>query len=274
MKTMKLLPFLLVLCCLTAQAQDDSFPRKPKNMTAIIGAFADEIDVIKNEMEDRHEERLEGLTFFEGKLKGRKIVAVLSGIGKVNAAVTTAILLEHYRPREVLFTGIAGGLDPAAQPGDIIVATRIVHHDFGRRDHTGMVVRPTRNPYTLTENPQYFPVDSSLLLLAGMVAPRIALEKVGAYQPVIRTGTIATGDVFMSSDSAAKEVRAKLGADAVEMEGAAVGQVCYQQKVPFLIIRSLSDNANHSASVDMSTYGPIAARNSAALVKALLERLK
>lgn len=274
MRTMKLLPILLVFGCLSAQAQEPAFPRKPKNLTAIIGAFADEIDVIKNEMEDRREEQVEGMTVFEGKLKGRRIVAVLSGVGKVNAAVTTALLLEHYRPREVLFTGIAGGLDPAAQPGDIVVATRVVHHDFGRRDNTGMVARPTRNPYTLAENPQYFPVDSSLLLLVGMVASRVPLEKVGAYQPVIRTGTIATGDVFMSSDSAAKEVRRTLGADAVEMEGAAVGQVCYQQKVPFLIIRSLSDNANHSASVDMRTYGPIAARNSAALVKALLERLK
>lgn len=250
------------------------FPRKSNNLTAIMGAFADEVEVLKKEIKGRREQHIEGLTFYTGSLEGRKIVLVQGGIGKVNAALTTTLLLEHFRPREVIFTGIAGGLNPKYQPGDIVMATKVAYHDYGRVLKEGMTVRPTRNPYNFQENPLYFPADSSLLLVAGVVIPKVKLEKVGSYQPTIYSGTVVTGDVFMASDSVSLHIRRTMQADAIEMEGAAVSQICWQQRVPFLIIRSLSDNANHSASVDMHTYGPIAARNSAALVKALLERLK
>lgn len=254
--------------------QNSGFPRKSSSYTAIIGAFADEVEVLKKEIKNRKERKIEGLTFYTGQVEGKKIVLVQGGIGKVNAAVTTTLLLEHFRPREVLFTGIAGGLNPDYHPGDIVIATQVAHHDYGRFLTEGMQQRPTRNPYNFRENPVYFQSDSTLLLVTGLVVPKVKLEPVGDYKPRIHTGIVVTGDVFMASDSASLSIRKKMKADAIEMEGAAVSQVCYQQKVPFLVIRSLSDNANHSASVDMHKFGPVAARNSATLIRALLQRLQ
>ncbi|MFT4033761.1 MAG: 5'-methylthioadenosine/adenosylhomocysteine nucleosidase [Siphonobacter sp.] len=250
------------------------FPLKAKNQTAIIGAFQDEIELLKAKMLNRHERHIQGLTFYIGKLKGRQVVLVRSGIGKVNAAFTTTLLLEHFRPREVLFTGIAGSVNPDVQPGDIVLATEVAHHDYGRVQDSGMMVGPTRDPYQFNENPTYFHADSSLFLLASFLIKGVKLEKIGDYQPLVRTGIVATGDVLMSSTTGSENLHRTMKADAVEMEGAAVGQLCYQQKVPFLIIRSISDRANHSAQLDMNAYGAIAARNSAALVLAFLERLK
>ncbi|MDQ1089360.1 MULTISPECIES: 5'-methylthioadenosine/adenosylhomocysteine nucleosidase [unclassified Siphonobacter] len=258
----------------TTPDQTSGFPRKTSNYTAIMGAFADEVEVLKKEIKGRKEKKIEGLTFYTGQLEGKKVVLVQGGIGKVNAALTTTLLLEHFRPQQVLFTGIAGGLNPDYHPGDIVIATQVAHHDYGRYLNEGMQQRPTRNPYNFKENPVYFQSDSALLLVTGLVVPKVKLESIGDYKPLIHTGIVVTGDVFMASDSASLNIRRTMKADAIEMEGAAVSQICYQQKVPFLIIRSLSDNANHSASVDMHKFGPIAARNSATLVKALVQRLK
>ncbi len=258
----------------TTPEHTGGFPKKSSTYTAIMGAFADEVEVLKKDIKGRKERKIEGLTFYTGQLEGKKVVLVQGGIGKVNAALTTTLLLEHFRPREVLFTGIAGGLNPDYHPGDIVVATKVAHHDYGRYLNEGMQQRPTRNPYNFKENPVYFPSDSALLLVTELVVPKVKLESIEEYKPFIHTGVVVTGDVFMASDSASLAIRRAMNADAIEMEGAAVSQICYQQKVPFLVIRSLSDNANHSASVDMHKFGPIAARNSATLIKALVQRLK
>jgi adenosylhomocysteine nucleosidase len=257
-----------------AQSVTTGFPKKTKNVTAILGAFPLEVEVLKGQLEGRKEKRIAGLTVYTGRLGGRRVVLVPSGIGKVNAALTTTIVLEHFRPAQVLFTGIAGGMNPDLQPGDLVIGTHLVHHDYGRQTPEGWQVRPTKNPYTFADNPVYFPADSVLKLLAAFVVPKVKLEAINDRTPRVVADTIMTGDVFLADTKRNRELRQRFGAGAVEMEGAAVAQVCYQQRVPFLVIRSLSDNGDDSATLDFQKYGAIAARNSAALVRAMVERLR
>ncbi|HEX8279115.1 MAG TPA: 5'-methylthioadenosine/S-adenosylhomocysteine nucleosidase, partial [Segetibacter sp.] len=126
-------------------------------------------------------------------------------------------------------------------------------------------------------NPVYFPGDSNLIILAGQAAEKLALDSIIRQErrmvPKIIKGTIVTGDVFVSSLAATQMLRRKMKADATEMEGAAVAQACWQQQVPFIVIRSLSDNAGNNAYDDVKKFYHVAAHNSAKLVVAILGKL-
>jgi adenosylhomocysteine nucleosidase len=248
--------------------------RQYKPITGILGAFPEEIKFLLTQVQQKKESVLQGIHFTEGILNGRKVVVAQTGIGKVNAAVTTTLLVEHFEPQEIIFTGIAGGINPKLAPGDLVIGTKVAHHDFGTLTPDSMLRRPTRNPATMQENPLYFTSDSSLVRLAVATGKKIKLEPFvheGKQQvPTIITGTIVTGDVFVSSSGATQQLRQKMNADATEMEGAAVAQVCWQQQVPFVIIRSVSDNAGNSAYSDIKSFYQSAARNSAHLVMAMV----
>lgn len=246
-------------------------------VTGILGAFSEEIEYLDNSVVDRNVLTIEGMPFVTGKLKGRNIVLGLTGIGKVNAAMTATLLLEHFKPDEVLFTGIAGGINPDLFPGDIVIAEKTVQHDLGRLTPDGLLNRGMRNPLTGIRNPVFFPADSLLLELAEASGKRIKLDNIKAGStartPKIITGIVVTGDVFVASPSKKNELSEILNADAVEMEGAAVAQICWQHTVPCLVIRSLSDSANEQAEVDIDLYRGIAARNAALLVEDIVKQL-
>ncbi|WP_147202570.1 5'-methylthioadenosine/adenosylhomocysteine nucleosidase [Segetibacter aerophilus] len=203
-----------------------------------------------------------------------RCVALLSGIGKVNAALTTTLLLEHFRPKQLLFTGIAGAMNPTLHPGDIVVGQLVAHHDYGGRMPEGMLRVPTKNPYVFTDNPIFFPADSGLVAISKVAAKDIQLQSIGEYKPQIITGTIITGDVFLADTKLNQQLQKEYNSDAVEMEGAAVAQICYQEKVPFIIIRSLSDSADDTAVLDFKKYGKTAAENSAMLILEMLKLLR
>uniref|UniRef100_UPI003B3BCA08 5'-methylthioadenosine/S-adenosylhomocysteine nucleosidase n=1 Tax=Spirosoma sp. TaxID=1899569 RepID=UPI003B3BCA08 len=195
-------------------------------------------------------------------------------------AMTTALMLDHFRPKRVLFTGIAGGTNPDLQPGDIVIAGRTAHHDYGSITDKNMPTRQTRNAITKEFNPVYFPADSTLLNVAMNVVKTVKLEGIPlasgglSDRPVkVITGTVVTGDVFVASPEKVKSLRADFKADATEMEGAAVAQVCYQIQVPHLIIRSLSDRADAEAHIAYDKFYPTAARNSANVVIAIVKAL-
>jgi adenosylhomocysteine nucleosidase len=244
-------------------------------VTGILGAFGDETTYLLTKVEQKKETIIQQVHFTEGMLQGKPVVIALTGMGKVNAAMTTTLMLEHFQPGAIIFTGIAGGVNPALLPGDLVIGTRVAYHDYGAIVPDSMVRKPTRNPFTLKDNPLYFTCDSALVAHARQVSTTISLEKIrranGEQAPRIITGTIVTGDVFVSSNKAAQNLAQQLQADATEMEGAAVAQVCWQQKVPFIVIRSMSDNANNHAHADAVTFYPIAARNSARFVMAILQ---
>ena len=181
----------------------------------------------------------------------------------------------HFR-LAVIFTGIAGGVNPDFDPGDLIIARSTAHHDYETITFDRQPSRQTRNAITRQPNPALFPADSVLLQYAQAAAAQGHLEPAqpGGPQPRVTTGILVTGDQFISSAARVAQLRTNFNADATEMEGAAMAQVCYQQGIPCLVIRSLSDRADENARNDMLSFYKIAARNSAALVIAILERMK
>ncbi len=253
-----------------------AFAQQNLPVTAILGAFPPEIALIHAQMENRKEDTIQHILFTEGILNGRHVVLAQTGIGKVNAAITTTLVLEHFKPAEVIFTGIAGGVNPAIAPGDIVIGSKIAYHDYGMITPDGMVIKPTKSQTSSAENPMFFLCSPQLVTLAQEVGKEIKLQNIGTasnHAPQVITGTIVTGDVFVASATATQNLRLKLNADATEMEGAAVAQTCYQQQVPFLVIRSLSDNANNTAHDDVASFYQVAAFNSATLVMGIVGKL-
>lgn len=253
---------------------------KPRSITGLLGAFGAEVALVKSSLQKPRTIVIDGISFTTGRIGKQRVVVAETGIGKVNAAMTTALMLDHFRPARVLFTGIAGGTNPALQPGDIVIASRTAHHDYGSITDKNTPTKQTRNAITKEFNPVYFLADSVLLHLAENVVKRVPLEGIPlasggvSDRPVkVMTGTVVTGDVFVASSDKGKSLRADFGADATEMEGAAVAQVCYQIQVPHLVIRSLSDRADAEAHIAYDKFYPTAARNSANVVIALVKAL-
>src|SRR3569833_163855 len=183
--------------------------------TAIIGAFGDETTLILTHVQQKKDTTIQQIHFTLGILRGRHVVVALSGIGKVNAAITTTLMLEHFRPREVIFTGIAGAVDPALSPGDIVIGTEAGYHDYGATTPDSLEHWRTRNPITNEQSPYFFPCDKKLIDLAQQAARRTRLEKLAdSVTPKVRQGRIVTGDQFMSSETATADLYKKLQASA------------------------------------------------------------
>ena len=229
-------------------------------------------------MENKRDTVLQNVHFTTGRLNGKAVVLAQTGIGKVNAAIVTTLMIEHFKPREIIFSGIAGGIDPALAPGDIVIGDSIAYHDYGVINDSGVVYGATRSLISMQLNPLYFACDSRLVQTALTAANSIVLEKVvrenGSFVPLIKKGVIVTGDVFVSAEGVTKRLRDELHAAATEMEGAAIAQTCFQQHTPFLIIRSLSDKANGKAKADMMSFYEVAAKNAAMLVMEIVKDLK
>jgi len=248
-------------------------------VTAILGAQTREIQVLRDELQDRKEQRILGIPFWEGRLAGRRAVVARMSAGKVNAAMIATLVVEHFHPHEVIVTGIAGGLNPKLEPGDLVIATKTVQHDMMRQGDSGVEHRGARHPITGRRNPVFLEPPADLVEIARRAADQmrfipIQSEDEKTTHPVrVVTGIVATGDAFVESDEKRKELRDLLQADAVEMEGAAVGQVCYVLGVPCLVIRCMSDRADQAAMADLESFADIAAVNSARLVYGILHIL-
>ena len=268
---------LYLLLLMAAAAPTIAAPAAPAPVTAILGAMPVETALLERTLTGRSERRIQGVRFVTGALYGRRVVLAESGIGKVNAAMTTTLLIDHFKPAAVLFTGIAGGINPDLAPGDLVIGQKTVQHDFGAVVPEGFRTGPTPNPFRRRDNPLYFQAPARLLTAAEGAARDVKLARLGtgidARMPRITRGIIATGDVFVASSSRKTELRKNFQADAVEMEGAAVAQVCWQLNVPCLVIRSLSDAADDHASRDLEQFINVAARNSAMLTTEIVKRL-
>ena len=244
---------------------------------AILGAFDEEVTILEKQLVNPKAHTIEGIQFLTGTLNEQNVVIARTGVGKVNAAMTATLIIEHFHPNQVIFTGVAGGLNPDLQIGDIVIAERTAQHDLGRLESSEIENTGVKNPITGQRNPVFFRADPELLQIVETALEDIELtpfqSSQGQRQPRIIKGTVVTGDVFVASDAKKAALHKNLGADAVEMEGAAVAQICWQHSVPCLVIRSLSDNADASASEDFKKYYKIAARNSAALVTRIISKL-
>ena len=251
-----------------------SFARAICAPLAILGAFGEETAYLDSLLVNRQTQEILGLKFTTGELMGQPVVMALTGVGKVNAALTTALLIQNFHPRAVLFTGVAGSLNPDLAPGDVVIAAGTVQHDLADFYADSIVNFGVRNPATGIRNPVVFPADSTWLSRAKLAADQASLlvADSAGQPPRAVIGLIATGDGFISSTKHKRELRSRLGADAVEMEGAAVAQVCHQLGFPCLIIRALSDRADENAMQDFEKYYRIAARNANRVVLGVLRQ--
>jgi adenosylhomocysteine nucleosidase len=248
----------------------------PSDPIAILGAFSDEINMLRDSLNEKQVIETGGIQITRGILHGKDVILAFTGIGKVNAAMTTTILIDHFHPSKIIFTGIAGGLNPALNPTDIVIAEKSVQHDLNYIYNDTLVSYQTASPLNGIINPVYFTCDTQLVRLADSASMHIELEPYviegKLYHPKVITGIIATGDAFVASAAKRAEIIRRFHADAVEMEGAAVAQVCYQYNIPVLIIRSISDSADQHADMDIEKFLKVAADNANLLVIQLLEQ--
>lgn len=226
----------------------------------IMGAMEQEITMLQSQMEQSNAWNYAHLTFIEGKLAGCDIILVKCGIGKVAAAVATTVLIDRFAPDYVVNTGSAGGFDPELEIGDIVIASGVQHHD----------VDVTHFGY---ERGQVFGMPSIYGTCPKMhAAAMAAAEKLEGVN--YKEGLVCTGDSFIGCDDAAGRLRDQFpNMYAVEMEGAAIGQTCHMLDTPFLVIRSLSDIAGKTSTMSFKQYLDIAGRNSAHLVKGMVEQM-
>ncbi|OOG74287.1 5'-methylthioadenosine/adenosylhomocysteine nucleosidase [Algoriphagus sp. A40] len=241
---------------------------------AIMGALDQEIAILLDSMKTSKKVNHGGIDFYTGKLKGKKVVILKAGVGKVNAAYSTAILVENFDPETLIFTGVAGGLHPEALPGDIVIGEKLVQFDFGQVNSTGFTVSPFRKLTGGRHEDLYIQADADLLEKSTTVANRIELVPISGRKPKVFSGVIATGDIFVSSDEKARWLYEEFDALATEMEGAAIAHICRTLEIPFVIIRSCSDNANNHARVNFNQFVGPASVNSARLVLGILEEIQ
>jgi adenosylhomocysteine nucleosidase len=225
----------------------------------------DEVAMIRGWLDGSESRRIGGFEFFRGTLEGKSVVLLRCGIGKVNAAVGCALLIDHYKPGLVINTGSAGGIDSELRFGDAIISTGLCYHDV---DVTGFNYAPGQVP----GQPAVFPVDESLVRAAEAAVQELRAEGILPASFNHARGIIASGDIFMHDPEKIDCVRRTFPeVRAVEMEGAAIAQACGLFSVPALIIRSLSDIAGAESPVTSEQFLPVAARHSAEIVRRIIK---
>ncbi len=226
--------------------------------TAVIGAMAEEVARLRARLSAPAAARSGPFAWESGSLEGVPVLLAECGIGKVNAAALTQALLSVGAER-VVFTGVAGAVAAALRIGDVVVSSDAVQHDV---DVTSLGYEPGEVPGV----GKAWEADPALRA-AALAAAR---ELVGVR---VVEGRVASGDAFVSDPARVRQLREAFGAACAEMEGAAVAQVCARWGVPFVIIRSISDTADHSASVDFRAFTVVAAERAESVVRGLLRRL-
>jgi adenosylhomocysteine nucleosidase len=247
-----------------------------KTSLGILCALPEEMALLADALVGRRDEERAGAPFATGRLDGRDVVLAESGIGKVGAALTATLLLERFGCGALVFSGVAGGLDPALGIGDIVVAERLIQHDYGAVVGDAHVpFRAGAFPLGTPRDDPAFELDAGLrgrleIALAGYRPPRLAAEVLGAAggrQPRLLFGTIVTGDTFVNSAAMRLALHERWGAQAVEMEGASVAQVAQRFGAPSVVIRALSDLAGEESHMDFGRFLDIASAAAADVVR-------
>ncbi|MBB1140592.1 5'-methylthioadenosine/adenosylhomocysteine nucleosidase [Myroides sp. WP-1] len=232
-----------------------------EQIIGIMGAIPQEVDGIIAILENKTATTIGNRTYYEGQLGKQKVVVVFSRIGKVAASATASALLLRFNVSEIIFIGVAGGIAPHIEVGDVVVAKDLIQYD--------MDVSPLRPKYEIPLlQKTYFETDSTrsnqvMKHIENFIAPAILttkiapeeLKKFAINQPKVYFGTIASGDQFFSTDHQKEQLQQALPEVlCVEMEGAAVAQICYEYNIPCSVIRTISDKANQEASFSFESF--------------------
>lgn len=224
-------------------------------MIGIICAMQIEADGIIAMCENTEQTKIHSMTFTRGTLHGKELAIVVCGVGKVNAALCAATLINKFNPELVINSGVAGSLSPLVSIGDIVIGTKAVEHDMNTT-----ALGEKRGEISLPEGKiTYFECDRSASLLLSKVCGELENTRVAS-------GIISSGDIFISDRKQRLRLNDRFGALACEMEGAAIGHVCYCCKVPFAIIRAISDDLDENKGVDFVRFCALASEKSVAAI--------
>lgn len=232
-----------------------------ERIIGIIGAIPQEINGVVNLLTNKQEHKIGRRSYFTGKLNNQKVVVVYSRVGKVAASATVTTLILEFNVSELIFTGVAGGIHADVKIGDIVLGQSLIQHD--------MNAQPLFPAYEIPMlGKAYFEADSSQLEVATTAILEILeeqhmhnvisekdLDKFNIHQPQLHVGLIGSGDLFFSTNSQKEKLQQNLPEIlCVEMEGAAVAQVCYEFDIPFIIIRTISDDADDHSTLDFNSF--------------------
>lgn len=226
-----------------------------ENVLGIIGAMEEEVEILKDKMDIKETVKVAGMEFYKGTMHGKNIVLVRSGVGKVNMATCTQILVDKFNVSALLNSGVAGTMNPELNQGDIVISQDAVQHDFDTTVFGDPLGEISRLGIT------FFEADKDMIETAKKASENVSDIK-------IVEGRIASGDQFVAGGAIADRIKENFGdVGAVEMEGAAMAQVAYLNEIPFVILRSISDKADGSADLSYEEFLPIAAKNASSLVE-------
>ena len=227
-------------------------------MIAILGAMREEVAPLLERIKDYREVEHANNVFYLANFSDKELVIAYSKIGKVNAALTASAMIEKFGADKLLFTGVAGALNPNLKIGDMLYATSLVQHDVD--------ITAFGHPHGyVPETSVFIKSDDALNALASSVAAEKGIE--------LKGGIIATGDQFICDNAKKEWLKATFKADAAEMEGASVALVCESLGVPFFVLRAISDEAGGSAEFDFDKFLQDSANVSAQFLLAMIERL-
>jgi len=226
---------------------------------AIMGAMPEEIEPLLAKVENVNRVEYANNSYYEATYKGKELVIAYSKIGKVFSSLTASTLLEKFECSTLLFSGVAGAINPELKIGDLIIADKLCQHDLD--------ISIFGHPFGyVPEGAVFVESDAGLREIAKAVARKNKLSLI--------EGTIATGDQFVASNERKEFISTNFQADALEMEGASVAVVCDALNVPFFVLRAISDTANDDAGVDFDEFMIGSAKISANFILDMVESIE
>jgi adenosylhomocysteine nucleosidase len=231
----------------------------------LLSAMEEEIDLFRQHLQIDNETSCGGVTFHTGTLNSIEVVLGRCGVGKVNAAAAVQAMIDKFSVSSIIFTGLAGTLVPYLKRGDVVISNFVGQHDF---DLTAFGKRPGQ----VTDTGRLIEADPKLVEIAAKAYEQsVAAHRLESQMVV---GTIVTGDSFVADTARIKWLQREFGAVAAEMEGAAVGQVCLSNKIPFVVIRVISDSASGDAAGQFILFLDEASQLSFRIVSGMLPQMQ
>lgn len=222
----------------------------------IIFAMKEELQALRKYFKINKERKIYDLCFYEGIIHDIECVVVESGIGKVNAARTTQILIDHYKIDYLFNIGVAGGLSEKLNISDIIIGEKLVQHDFD---------------ITAFDHEKGYIPNTDIFIKSNKYL--IDLAKTIKSDVNVLSGTIATGDIFCTDTKMSEKIHKQFNALCTEMESAAIAQVCYLCNIPFLILKSISDIPNNNNAITYEEFLTLSSENIAEFMNKFISKI-